>query len=144
MTGPAELNGAIGLADFLSDLRGELAEASRRAEDGTLKLRVKEVTTTLDVAVSLEKRGEGSVRAKAKFWVFASAEAEAGGAITSQRLATQRITLTLAPHIDVIEPGEDGQRRTSHEVDVDAALAPREENPPLRHPATRAEIPGAS
>ena len=65
MTGPAEFNGAIGLADFLSDLRGELTEASRRAEDGTLKLRVKEVTTTLDVAVSLEKRAEGSVRAKA-------------------------------------------------------------------------------
>jgi hypothetical protein len=38
MSEPEPFDGALGLADFLSDLRAELAEASKRAEDESLKL----------------------------------------------------------------------------------------------------------
>jgi Trypsin-co-occurring domain 2 len=52
----------MGLADFLSDLRAELAEASKRAEQESLKLGVEEVEVELDVAVTLAKRGEATAR----------------------------------------------------------------------------------
>jgi len=63
-----EFEGALGLAAFLSDLREELAEASRRAEHQSLKLGVEEVTVELDVAVTLAKRGEATVRRTA-WWI---------------------------------------------------------------------------
>ena len=69
------------MADFLSDLRAELAEASKRAEHDSLKLGVEEVTVSLDVAVTIAKRGEASAKASAKFWVFASVE----GGVTGER-----------------------------------------------------------
>ncbi|GEM_PF-3211120 len=130
MTAPADLEGAMGLADFLSDLRAELGEASRRAEDDPLKLRVREVTTTLDVAVTLAKSADASLRAKAKFWVFASAEAGVEGRLASQRIATQRITLALTPRIESPAPNAADQP-TSRPVDVDSSLARGEQNPPL-------------
>ena len=42
MSDAAEFENRIGLADFLSDLRAELAEASARAEGESLKLGVDE------------------------------------------------------------------------------------------------------
>ena len=40
MSESEEFEGALGLADFLSDLRAELAEASKRADRESLKLGV--------------------------------------------------------------------------------------------------------
>lgn len=133
MTDSPEFEGAMGLADFLSDLRAELGEASRRAEDEPLKLRVREVTTTLDVSMTIEKSADASVRAKAKFWVFASAEAGVAGRITAQRVATQRITLALTPRVELPAPNAGGQP-VSHPVDVDSSVAAGEENPVLPSP----------
>ena len=65
----------IGLADFLTDLRAELSEAQSRAAGDSLKLGVEEISLTLEVAYTLTKAGKTSAGVKAKFWVFASAEA---------------------------------------------------------------------
>ena len=74
MTTTPEFQSKLGLADFLSDLRAELDEATKRAEGGTLKLEIDQITLSLDVAFTLGRKGEGSAKAGAKFWVFASAE----------------------------------------------------------------------
>jgi hypothetical protein len=100
MTDPAEFESALGLADFLSDLRAELTESSKRAQDETLKFGIHEVTVSLDIGVTFEKKGAGSLRASAKFWVFAKAEAGVEGELSSQRVNTQHITLTLNPFIE--------------------------------------------
>ena len=100
MTEPEEFEDALGLADFLSDLRAELAEASKRAESDSLKLGVEEVTVSLDVAFTTAKKGEASTRAGAKFWVFASVEGGVKGERSSQRVSTQHLTLTLKPRTE--------------------------------------------
>ena len=128
-------DGAMGLADFLSDLRAELAEASKRAEQESLKLGVEEVEVELDVAVTLEKRGEATVKASAKFWVFASAEAGVTGELSSQRVTTQHLTLTLKPRTEEVIIDDTGKARVIRRgVDVTGAIAPREERPDLPPP----------
>lgn len=135
MTESAEFDGALGLADFLSDLRAELAEASKRAEHDSLRLGVEQVTVSLDVAVTVAKKGEASAKAKAQFWVFASVEGSVKGERSSQRAATQHLTLTLRPRIDSIEVDESGQvRRISRSLDVSGGLKQGEENPQLPVP----------
>jgi hypothetical protein len=125
----------MGLADFLSDLRAELAEASQRAEQESLKLGVEEVTVSLDVAVTLAKRGEASAKASAKFWVFASAEAGVKGERSSQQVTTQHLTLTLKPRSEEVIIDETGKARVLRRgVDVTGAIAPREERPDLPTP----------
>lgn len=123
MTEPVEFDGALGLADFLSDLRAELAEASKRAENDSLKLGVEQVTVLLDVAVTVAKKGEASGKARAKFWVFASVEGGVTGERSSQRAATQHLTLTLKPRIGSIRG-----------LDVSGELEQGEENPQLPVP----------
>jgi hypothetical protein len=130
-----EFDGPLGLADFLSDLREELAEASKRAEKESLKLGVEEVTVSLDVTVTVAKKGEASARAKAHFWVFASAEAGVTGGLSSQRATTQHLTLTLKPRTEEVIIDESGKARVIHRgVDVTGAIATHEERPDLPAP----------
>jgi Trypsin-co-occurring domain 2 len=135
MSEPEEFDGPLGLADFLSDLRAELAEASKRAEHESLKLGVEEVTVSLDVTVTLAKKGEASAGAKAQFWVFASVEGGVKGELSSQRAATQHLTLTLKPRTEEVIIDEDGKARVIHRgVDVTGAIAAHEERPDLPAP----------
>ena len=128
-------DGALGLADFLSDLREELAEASKQAEHESLKLGVEEVTVSLDVAVTIGKKGGASAKASAKFWVFASAEAGVTGERSSQRVATQHLTLTLKPRTEELLIDETGQARVIlRGVDVKGAIGVGEERPDLPAP----------
>ena len=122
-----EFENVIGLADFLSDLRAELAEASERAEGDSLKLGVEELTVSLDVGVTVGRKVGGSASAKAKFWVFASAEAKLQAEASRQRMTTQHLTLTLRPRIEVAG--------VTRDVDVEGAFAAGEERP---------RLPGAS
>jgi Trypsin-co-occurring domain 2 len=124
-----------GLADFLSDLRAELAEAFKRAESDSLKLGVEEVTVSLDVAVTIAKKGEASVRAGAKFWVFASVEGGVSGERSSQRVSTQHLTLTLKPRTEEVIIDQLGQARViRRDVDVTGAIGAGEERPDLPAP----------
>ena len=135
MTEPVEFDGALGLADFLSDLRSELAEASKRAENDSLRLGVEQVTVSLDVAVTVAKKGEGSAGAKAKFWVFASVEGGVKAELSSQRASIQHLTLTLKPRIEKIEIDESGKARlVARGLDVSGKLEQREESPQLPVP----------
>jgi hypothetical protein len=126
--------GAIGLAAFLSDLRAELAQASRNAKNDPLKLGVDQVTVSLDVAVTKGRKGGASAGVRARFWVFASASAQAQAQASSERMQTQHLTLTLRPRLETIETDSTGrQRRTTSNVDVAGTLAPGEEDPPVSH-----------
>jgi Trypsin-co-occurring domain 2 len=130
-----DLEGALGLADFLSDLRAELAEASKRAEQDSLKLGVDEVTVSLDVAVTLAKKGTASAKASAKFWVFASVEGGVTGELSSQRVATQHLTLTLKPRTEELIIDETGKARViRRDLDVAGAFEVGEERPDLPPP----------
>jgi hypothetical protein len=130
-----EFDGPLGLADFLTDLRAELAEASRRAEKESLKLGVEEVTVSLDVTVTIAKKGEASARAKAQFWVFASVEGGLTGERSSQRATTQHLTLTLKPRTEEVIVDETGKARVIRRgVDVTGAIGVGEERPDLPAP----------
>jgi hypothetical protein len=132
MSESVEFEGALGLADFLTDLRAELAEASKRAKDDSLRLGVEQVTVSLDVAVTLAKKGEAEVRAAAKFWVFASVEGGVKGELSSQRAATQHLTLTLTPRVEEIGTDASGRvQKTSRGLDVSGQMGKQEENPEL-------------
>jgi hypothetical protein len=135
MTEPEEFEGALGLADFLSDLRAELAEASKRAEGDSLKLGVEEVTVSLDVAVTIAKKAGASAKASAKFWVFASAEGSVQGELSSQRVSTQHLTLTLKPRIEEVVIDQHGKAHPiGRVVDVTGPIEEREERPELPAP----------
>jgi hypothetical protein len=135
MVESGEFEGALGLADFLSDLRAELSEASKSAESDSLKLGVEEVTVSLDVSVTIAKKGEVSAKAGAKFWVFVSAEGGVRGEYSSQRMSTQHLTLTLRPRTEEVILDETGQKRViRHDVDVTGAIEANEERPDLPGP----------
>ena len=137
MSESEEFDVVLGLADFLSDLRAELAEASKRAEQDPLKLGVEEVTVSLDVAVTIAKKGEASTKATAKFWVFASVEGGVRGERSSQQLTTQHLTLTLKPRAEEVMLDETGQPHVIHRgVDVTGAIEASEERPDLPAPQT--------
>ena len=122
----------IGLADFLTDLRAELSVAQSRAAGDSLKLGVEEISLTLEVAYTLTKAGEASAGVKAKFWVFAEAEAGVKGSLSSDRARTQQLTLTLKPRVEQTVTDERGQQTTvTRGVDVEGSLAPREEQATL-------------
>src|SRR4051812_14386413 len=86
--------GAVGLADFLADLRAELGLAQQRAEGASLKLGVEEVSVSLEAAMATGRKGGGSGKVGAKFWVL-NAEIGGSGELSSQRVRTQQLTLTL-------------------------------------------------
>jgi hypothetical protein len=123
--GDEEFPNAIGLADFLTDLRAELREAIKRADGDPLKLGIEELTVALDVGITIAGKAGASATAKAKFWVFASAEATVQGEASRQKVTTQHLTLKLKPRID-----EGG---TSRGVDVNGAFADGEAQPDLPH-----------
>ncbi len=125
----------IGLAQFLLDLRAELNEAQSRAADDSLKLGVEEVSLTLDVGYTLTRAGGAAANVKAKFWVFASAEAGATVGVSSERMRTQQLTLTLKPRLEQVVVDEHGNRTTvTRGVDVAGAFADGEERPDLPLP----------
>jgi Trypsin-co-occurring domain 2 len=130
MSSVADFDGKLGLADFLSDLRAELDEAVKRAEGEPLKLELEQVTVSVDVAFTVAKKGEGSVAATAKFWVFASADASVKGELSAERVDTQHLTLTLKPRIEQTWVDETGTvRRSTRPADVSGKVESREENP---------------
>ncbi len=130
MAVPDRLEGALGLADFLSDLRAELAEAARRAHGESLILEVGEVTVSLDVGVTLTNTTEGSGKASAKFWVFASTEGHVRGERSSERAATQHLTLTLTPRVtEVVHYADGGEAVLERSVTVSGAFDEGEEQP---------------
>ena len=109
----------LGLADFLSALRAELAEAQRRSEDSTLKLGVGPVELSLDVGYTLETSGETDARVKAKFWVLELGEAGAKGSVSSERVRTQHLKVVLIPRIEETVIDASGTATTvSHPPDV--------------------------
>jgi hypothetical protein len=124
------------LADFLADLRVELALAQQQAEGASLKLGVEEVIVSLEVAVTTGRKGGGSGKVSAKFWVL-NAEAGGTGELSSQRVRTQQLTLTLKPRIEQVtyHPQGEVEQVTVRGVDVAGAVAKGEEAPLLR-PAT--------
>jgi hypothetical protein len=135
MSEAEEFDGALGLADFLSDLRAELAAASDRAEHESLKLGVEEVTVSLDVAVTIAKKGEASAAAKAKFWVFASVEGGVKGEHSSQEVTTQHLTLTLKPRTEeVLIDGSGKAHVIRRGVDVTGSVGVGEQRPNLPAP----------
>jgi hypothetical protein len=132
MTG---VEGAIPLADFIADLRRELATAQQDAADEPLKLGVEEITLTLDVAFSATASGEVSGKASVRFLVFLSGEAAAKAAASGQRSRSHTVTLTMKPRLEetVVAPG--GQHTTvSRTLDVVGGLADDEEKPRLPPP----------
>src|SRR4051794_6749814 len=125
----------LGLADFLTDLRAELAEAARRADSDPLKLELDEVTVTLQVGVTLAHKGEVSGKASAKFWVFASAEAGVRGERSLQDVTTQQLTLSLKPHLEQVVVDVAGRAATVRtNVDVSGTLTADEERPDMPPP----------
>jgi len=97
---------------------------------------VEEVTVSLDVAVTVARKGEVSARAGAKFWVFASVEGGVKGERSSQQLNTQHLTLTLKPRTEKVIIDETGQARViRRSVDVTGPISADEERPDLPAPA---------
>jgi hypothetical protein len=133
--------GALGLADFLSDLRAELAVAQRRAEKSSLKLGVEEVSVAMEVAVTTGRKGGGSGKVSAKFWVM-NAEVGGSGELSSQRVGTQKLTLTLKPRVEEITYDAQGRilQKTTRSPDVSGTVETGEEAPRLQ-PAT--DLPAA-
>jgi hypothetical protein len=120
----------IGLADFLTDLRAELSEAQSRAAGDSLKLGVEGISLTLEVAYTLTKAGEASAGVKAKFWVFAEAEAGVKGSLSSERVRTQQLTLTLKPRVEQVVINDEGhQTIVTQDLDVEGRFAAGEEQP---------------
>jgi hypothetical protein len=65
---------------------------------------------------------------QAKFWVFASANAGVKGSLSSERVRTQQLTLTLKPRVEQIIVDQQGQQTTvTQGVDVEGSLAAAEE-----------------
>jgi hypothetical protein len=121
------------LADFLTDLRSELAAAQDRAEGSSLKLGVEEVSVSLEVAMTTGSKSSGSGKVSAKFWVL-NAEVGGSGELSSQWVRTQQLTLTLKPRIEQVTYDAEGQVRrvTTRGVDVAGEVAAEEEAPVLR------------
>ncbi len=122
--------GAVGLADFLTALRAELADAQRRAEadtDDPLRLRVGPIEVSLEVAFTVEKAGEAGAGLRAKFWVLEFGEASLKGSLSTRNMSTQKVTLTLTPRLERTVVDEQGQAHAiSSEVDVSGLVAAAE------------------
>lgn len=120
--GPA---GPLGLADFITALRGELGEAQRRAKDESdpLKLAVGPIELELDIAYQVERSGEASAGVRAKFWVLEFGEAGVKGALSSQNTRTQHLKLTLTPRLEQRVVDDEGHVRVvTTAVDVHGAV----------------------
>jgi Trypsin-co-occurring domain 2 len=126
------VEGRLGLADFLADLRAELDDARQRARGASLALRVDQVEVSLDVACTLVKSGETGAQLKARFWVFASAEAGAKGSVSASRVNTQHLKLTLTPRLEQsVVDGHGAMQTVAGAVDVRGTIGPDEESPEI-------------
>lgn len=127
----------LGLADFLSELRAELAEAQRRSSGDPLKLALGPVELSLEVAYTLEKSGEADAKVKAKFWVLEFGEAGASGSVRSERMRTQHLKLVLTPRVEEKTVDASGAVTTvSRGVDVHGQIEAQEERAPFPAPPT--------
>lgn len=130
--GVVGMSDGLGLAEFLADLRAEIARAEVDASGESLKLGVDQIEVSLEITSTLERSGEADGRVKAKFWVLASAEGGVKGSVTSGRNRTQQLKLTLTPRVEETIADASGRTRvTSRGVDVDGELEAGEENPVL-------------
>lgn len=120
----------LGLADFLADLRAELALAQERAEGEPLKLGVDRVEVSVDVSVTVERTVEGRAGARARFWV-ASAEADVAGTSGTERARTQHLTLTLTPRVEDGAAVASGAAQRHRGLDVGGEVGAGEESPGL-------------
>jgi hypothetical protein len=137
MDDEAAFVGKLGLADFLSDLRSELAEAMSRAQNEPLKLHVEDVTLSLDLGVTVDNTASGEVAAKAKFWVFASVEGKVGGEHAVHNMTTQHVTLTLKPRMETVTVDANGRPATAtSDVDVSSPAAATAERVQIPAPQT--------
>lgn len=122
----------VRLADFLADLRAELALAQERAT-GPLKLGVEEITLTVDVTYAAESSQRAGAGVKATFWAVLSGEVSVQADRSASQSRTHTLTLTLRPRMEEEVLGADGQHSTiMSEVNVTGELVDDEENPPLR------------
>ncbi|WP_328524034.1 trypco2 family protein [Kribbella sp. NBC_00359] len=127
--------GELGLADFLTALRGELAEAHRRAEGDSLRLGVGQMELTLEVAYTLERSGGADAKVKAKFWVLEFGEAGLSGSIRSEHVRTQHLKLLLTPRLEGTVVDAEGVATTKIRVlDVHGQVDQQEEQPELPEP----------
>jgi hypothetical protein len=134
----------LGLVEFLTDLRQDLARAQAAAQaeaaaasagGAVLWLGVEEVTVSLDVAHERTLSGETSGKVGGKFWVFASAEASVTAGGESKRSATQTLTLTLKPRVETTVTDAQGRSvTTTRGVDVEGGLKAGEQLPPPLKP----------
>jgi hypothetical protein len=93
------------------------------------------VALSLDVAYTLTKGGEVSAGVRAKFWVFASADARLKGTVSSEHAGTQQLTLTLKPRVEEVVIDQEGKQTTiTRGVDVTGGFAEGEERPALPAP----------
>jgi hypothetical protein len=128
---PEETAG-VRLADFLADLRAELALAQERST-GPLKLGVEEIALTIDVTYGAESSQRAGAGVKATFWAVLSGEASVQADRSASRSRTHTLTLTLKPRMEEEMLGADGQRSTiTSGVSVTGEVADGEENPPPR------------
>jgi len=129
------VGGRLGLADYLSGIRAELAEAQRRAAPDGLRLGVEEITIELNVAYTVSVTGEASAGVHAKFWVLEVGDASGKAGAEWERERTQRLTLTLRPRVEEAVTDSAGIATVrTRGLDVSGVLAPNEERP---------EIPGS-
>lgn len=122
----------LGLADFLADLRAELARAEENAGQESLKLGVDRIEVSLEVTSTLERSGSADARVRAQFWVFASAETGVKGSVESGESSRQHLKLTLTPRVEESTTDATGRTTTNtRRVDVDGQVESGEDNPEL-------------
>lgn len=80
----------ISLSDLLVELRRELSEAQQKAQDQSLKLKIKDIEVELLVQTTQEKEGKVGF----KVWLL---EGEAGASINREH--SHRIKLRLEPSL---------------------------------------------
>jgi hypothetical protein len=104
---------SLGRADFLTDVRGQLEEAARRAEGGSLKLGGTSVEVTLKVAHPLKRSGE--------------ARAGITNSGRSEGVRTQHLKFLLTPRVEVFTTDAGGSSAVvTHGLGVHGRTAPQE------------------
>lgn len=97
MGGQAMNSDLIPLADAISALREQLAEAQRRGEGESLRFEVGPVEVTFQVVATIEQNASG--KASVGFQLFGFG-AEGSAARTSSDARTHSVTVSLTPKFD--------------------------------------------
>ena len=125
----------IGLVEFLSDLRMELARAQEQgmSDEGGLRLGVEELTVTLEVVHERTLSADVAGKVSGRFWVFGSAEASGSAGRQATQSGTQTLTLTLRPRIESTVTDAQGETTTTIlGLDVEGTVGSGEQAPPAR------------